>query len=79
MERYIFSNRARAEAVLGFLKELIGTYGCASRYDLLDQYGLIPKPIDKDFGWTNLDNALIESGVIGDEAVLVLPKAVPLK
>ena len=77
MERYIFKNKGRAAWVLQQLNDLIQVYGVATRRDLKELYGLKPEIRDNIFGWTNLDNALIETiNDIGEEEyALALPQA----
>lgn len=78
MERYVFSNKARAEVALAQMKQLIEWYGVASRADMKDIYGMLPTPEDQNFGWNDLDNAIIESDVFEGQFVLALPRAVRL-
>lgn len=79
MERFVFSNKARAEVALTQMKQLIEWYGVASRADMKDIHGTLPTPEDKRFGWNDLSNAIIESDVIEQQFVLALPKAVRLE
>ena len=78
MERYVFSNKTRAEVALTQLNQLIEWYGVASRADMKDIYGITPNERDQIFGWNDLSNAAIEFDVTIDQFVLVLPRAVRL-
>lgn len=77
MERFVFTNKARAEVTLKHMNDLIDLYGVASRADMLDLYGLMPGSRDSKFGWTDLSDATI--GYEGDEVILCLPKALRLE
>lgn len=80
MERYVFSNKARAETALAQMNQLIKWYGVASRADMKDIYGITPKEEDQKFGRNDLSNATIESDDAFDyQFVLALPKAVRLE
>lgn len=74
MERFVFSNEARALAMLDHLKDAIRTYGVVTRCDVKQLYGITPNRIDEDWGWSDLDNASIGSGELEGEVVLCLPK-----
>ena len=78
MERYVFSNRARAEVALAQMKQLIEWYGVASRADMKDIHGTLPTSDDQRFGWNDLSNAIIESDIFEGQFVLALPRAVRL-
>lgn len=79
MERFVFTNKARAEVALEQMNQLIDLYGVASRADMLHIYGITPKPEDQKFGWTDLSNAYIESDLRTLEFVLGLPRALRLE
>ena len=79
MERFIFPNHRKAKAALEVMKHLIDWYGVASRADMIDIHGTLPKPEDQKFGWVDLSNASIGPGAIGNEAVLELPRALRLE
>lgn len=78
MERYVFSNVARAEVALKQMNQLIEWYGVASRADMKDIYGITPTEEDQHFGWTDLSKATIEDDPANCEAVLALPHAIRL-
>lgn len=75
MERFVFPNMGRAEAALANMRKLIEWYGVASRADMMDIHGSLPKPEDQKFGWNDLDNAVIEDDPINCEVILILPRA----
>jgi len=75
MERYIFSNEARAQVCLDQLNELIEIYGVATRADLKSIYGLIPNELDKKYGWIDLSGASIAAGPLENEVTLELPRS----
>jgi hypothetical protein len=79
MERYVFPNKGRAEAALAQMKQLINWYGVATRADMKDIHGTLPKPEDQRFGWIDLSDATIGPGEIGDEIVLSLPRALRIE
>lgn len=79
MERYVFPNEARAEVALKQMKQLIEWYGVASRADMMDIHGTLPRPEDQKFGWNDLTNASIGPDEIGDGFILALPRAVRLE
>lgn len=79
MERYVFPNKGRAEAALAQMKQLINWYGVATRADMNDIHGTLPKPEDQRFGWIDLGDATIGPGEIGGEIVLSLPRALRIE
>lgn len=70
------SSRAEAEEVIQQMEDLIDSYKEASVADLYDLVGINGNYTDNKYGWTNLKNAFPKR--VGDEYLLVLPKAIPL-
>jgi hypothetical protein len=79
MERYVFPNKARAEAALDHLKQIMKTYGVVTRADVKTIHGTEPNDKDEDYGWITLDCAVIETDMIEMQHVLALPNALPIE
>lgn len=77
-DEFSYTDRGNAEAVLRELQNLIVTTKAAS---VLDLYNLSNVPTSnytlQDWGWTDLSFAEVRSQ--GDEYIIALPKAKPLK
>ena len=79
MERYVFSNEARAEVALKQMNQIIELYGVATRADMKNIYGIASTEEDKHFGWTDLSKAIFEVEHVNFEVVLALPHALRLE
>lgn len=73
IDRIIFENKSDAEEGLRRLKDIITQYNVATICDLYDLVNCAASEADCAWGWTNLDDSIINEEETGDGYYLSLP------